>query len=150
MRKHGPTPFSQARAELGVTQQELADFLGISRNYVSLLEIGQRSATPDLLRRLREWKAVHATISRQGADMAAATPGPDVDSAANDPACRYSGEPVARSELETLRAQVASLARTVESQAATIERLSRGVCRYPDASASGPSSSECGAQSRAG
>ena len=42
----------KARTKAGLTQEELAYEAGISRNYVSLLELNQKSPTVDVLLRL--------------------------------------------------------------------------------------------------
>lgn len=60
----------ETRERLGKTQKEMADLLGISRNYLALIEIGKRPESPDLLARalaiankaakglsLEEWRA---------------------------------------------------------------------------------------------
>ena len=60
----------EARERVGKTQAEMAEMLGISRNYLALIEVGKRPETPDLLSRallivnkasqeltLDEWKA---------------------------------------------------------------------------------------------
>ena len=39
----------EIRERLGKTQQEMADLLGISRNYLALIEIGKRPESTDLL-----------------------------------------------------------------------------------------------------
>lgn len=39
----------ETRARLGKTQQEMADLLGISRNYLALIEVGKRPESPELL-----------------------------------------------------------------------------------------------------
>ena len=41
----------ETRERLGKTQAEMADLLGISRNYLALIEVGKRPAGPDLLSR---------------------------------------------------------------------------------------------------
>lgn len=41
----------EARERIGKTQQEMADLLGISRNYLALIEVGKRPESPDLLER---------------------------------------------------------------------------------------------------
>ena len=59
-----------ARERIGKTQAEMADLLGISRNYLALIESGKRPEQQDLLQRallivnkasqeltLEEWKA---------------------------------------------------------------------------------------------
>jgi len=40
-----------ARERVGKTQQEMAELLGISRNYLALIESGKRPEQPDLLER---------------------------------------------------------------------------------------------------
>ena len=40
-----------ARERVGKTQQEFAELLGISRNYLALIESGKRPEQPDLLER---------------------------------------------------------------------------------------------------
>ena len=60
----------ETRERLGKTQQEMADLLGISRNYLALIEVGKRTESADLLNKallivnsaakglsLEEWKA---------------------------------------------------------------------------------------------
>ena len=60
----------ETRERLGKTQAEMAELLGISRNYLALIEVGKRPESPDLLARallivnnskqelsLEEWKA---------------------------------------------------------------------------------------------
>ena len=60
----------ETRERLGKTQAEMAELLGISRNYLALIEVGRRPESPDLLARallidnnsarelsLEEWKA---------------------------------------------------------------------------------------------
>lgn len=60
----------EARERVGKTQQEMAELLGISRNYLALIEVGKRPESPDLLERalvivnkssknltLEDWKA---------------------------------------------------------------------------------------------
>lgn len=47
----------QARMERGWRQDELARYLGISRQYLSFLENGKRLPSPDLARKLRAWLA---------------------------------------------------------------------------------------------
>jgi transcriptional regulator with XRE-family HTH domain len=60
----------ETRERLGKTQAEMAELLGISRNYLALIEIGKRPESPELLARallivnnsrqeltLEEWKA---------------------------------------------------------------------------------------------
>lgn len=39
------------RERIGKTQSEMADLLGISRNYLALIESGKRPEQPDLLQR---------------------------------------------------------------------------------------------------
>lgn len=39
----------ETRERLGKTQQEMAELLGISRNYLALIEVGKRPEPPDLL-----------------------------------------------------------------------------------------------------
>lgn len=41
----------ETRERLGKTQQEMAELLGISRNYLALIEVGKRPEPPDLLER---------------------------------------------------------------------------------------------------
>lgn len=41
----------ETRERLGKTQAEMADLLGISRNYLALIEVGKRPESPDLLSR---------------------------------------------------------------------------------------------------
>ena len=41
----------ETRDRLGKTQQEMAELLGISRNYLALIEVGKRPEPPDLLER---------------------------------------------------------------------------------------------------
>lgn len=41
----------EARERLGKTQSEMADLLGISRNYLALIETGRRPESPDLTTR---------------------------------------------------------------------------------------------------
>ena len=41
----------EARERVGKTQQEMADLLGISRNYLALIESGKRPESPDILER---------------------------------------------------------------------------------------------------
>lgn len=41
----------ETRERLGKTQAEMADLLGISRNYLALIEVGKRTESPDLLSR---------------------------------------------------------------------------------------------------
>lgn len=41
----------QTRERLGKTQAEMAELLGISRNYLALIEVGKRPESPDLLSR---------------------------------------------------------------------------------------------------
>jgi transcriptional regulator with XRE-family HTH domain len=127
-----------------MTQQEMADCLGISRNLVSLIEIGQRSLTEDVEARLDAYRR-----------QVAATKGNSQELSVRDPASHYRGSHEAmqsdvREELVALRAQVAELMRTVASQAAAIDRLSRGVCRYPEATPPGPTEAADGAASRVG
>ena len=56
------------RRELGLTQQAMADDLGISPSYVALLERNQRPLTADLLLRLaRTYKLDMASLTRDGA-----------------------------------------------------------------------------------
>ena len=58
------------RERLGKTQQEMAALLGVSRNYLALIEVGKRPESPELLEKallivnkaakdltLDEWKA---------------------------------------------------------------------------------------------
>lgn len=60
----------EARERVGKTQAEMAEMLGISRNYLALIEVGKRAEPPDILTRallivnnasqeltLDEWKA---------------------------------------------------------------------------------------------
>lgn len=60
----------ETRERLGKTQAEMAELLGITRNYLALIEIGKRPESADLLSRallivnnskqaltLEEWKA---------------------------------------------------------------------------------------------
>ena len=60
----------ETRERLGKTQAEMAELLGISRNYLALIEVGKRPESPDLLSRallivnnsrqelsLEDWKA---------------------------------------------------------------------------------------------
>ncbi len=60
----------EARERVGKTQAEMAEMLGVSRNYLALIETGKRPESPDLLERallivnksrqtmtLEEWKA---------------------------------------------------------------------------------------------
>lgn len=60
----------EARERVGKTQAEMAEMLGISRNYLALIEVGKRAEPPDILARallivnkasqgltLDEWKA---------------------------------------------------------------------------------------------
>lgn len=41
----------ETRERLGKTQQEMAELLGISRNYLALIEVGKRPEPPNLLER---------------------------------------------------------------------------------------------------
>ena len=41
----------EARERIGKTQAEMAELLGISRNYLALIETGKRSESPDILSR---------------------------------------------------------------------------------------------------
>lgn len=41
----------ETRERLGKTQQEMAELLGISRNYLALIEVGKRPEPSDLLER---------------------------------------------------------------------------------------------------
>lgn len=50
----------KARIAKGLTQEELAHEAGISRNYVSLLELNQKSPTVDVLLRVCEAMNVSA------------------------------------------------------------------------------------------
>lgn len=52
----------KARKKAGLTQEELAFAAGISRNYVSLLELGQKSPTVDTL--LKICKAIDVSASK--------------------------------------------------------------------------------------
>ena len=52
----------KARLKAGLTQEELAFRAKVSRNYVSLLELGTKSPTVAVL--LRVCKAMHAKASR--------------------------------------------------------------------------------------
>ena len=42
----------RARAERGLTQEELADLAGINRNYVGMIERQENSPTVDMIERL--------------------------------------------------------------------------------------------------
>ena len=41
----------ETRERLKKTQQEMADLLGVSRNYLALIEVGKRPEPPELLER---------------------------------------------------------------------------------------------------
>lgn len=41
----------EARERVGKTQQEMASLLGVTRNYLALIETGKRKEPPDLLER---------------------------------------------------------------------------------------------------
>ena len=41
----------EARERIGKTQSEMAEILGISRNYLALIETGKRPESPDILQR---------------------------------------------------------------------------------------------------
>lgn len=41
----------ELRAAAGITQSQMAEMLGISRNYLALIEVGKRPEPPDLLER---------------------------------------------------------------------------------------------------
>ena len=51
----------KARVACGLTQEELALKAGLSRNYVSILELGQKSPTVAVLLRLAEAMDVRAS-----------------------------------------------------------------------------------------
>jgi ribosome-binding protein aMBF1 (putative translation factor) len=50
------------RAQLGLTQQELADRMGTTKSVISRIESGQHRASTDTLRRLAEALDGHAVI----------------------------------------------------------------------------------------
>ncbi len=41
----------ELRTAAGITQSQMAEMLGISRNYLALIEVGKRPEPPDLLER---------------------------------------------------------------------------------------------------
>ena len=47
----------ETRERLGKTQAEMAELLGISRNYLALIEVGKRPESPDLLVDCQQLKA---------------------------------------------------------------------------------------------
>ncbi len=47
-------PIQDARIQLGITQQELGELLGITRNYVWMLESGQKPMSKKVAARLAE------------------------------------------------------------------------------------------------
>ena len=52
----------KARKGAGLTQEDLAFKAGVSRNYVSLLELGEKSPTVDTLMRICNAMGVKASV----------------------------------------------------------------------------------------
>ena len=51
------SPLRVFREKLKLTQQDLADMLDISRNYVTLIETGAKPMTPKIVKKLAEYDA---------------------------------------------------------------------------------------------
>jgi transcriptional regulator with XRE-family HTH domain len=81
------------RTELGLSQQQLADLLGVSRSLLSLAELGRRQLTPSALLRLTE---LVASMRRDG--------GKEIEEAEMDPSVNMRLETL-RNEQEAERAQ---------------------------------------------
>lgn len=57
-----------ARDELGITQQEMAEKLGVSRNYVCMIETGEKPFSSKLRKKLVEIAAQKVNISANQSD----------------------------------------------------------------------------------
>lgn len=62
------TELKEVRKELGMTQDEFAAMLGISRNYVALIETGRRNTPVTLLQKARD------LVDKKSADGTTAQP----------------------------------------------------------------------------
>lgn len=56
------TNIRRLRTERGLTQEALADLVGINRNYVGMLERQENSPTIDMIERLAEALGVEPTV----------------------------------------------------------------------------------------
>lgn len=52
-----------ARLSRGLTQRQLADILGVDRNFISMVESGRRSFGERLLKRFEAWKKADGVIT---------------------------------------------------------------------------------------
>jgi transcriptional regulator with XRE-family HTH domain len=102
------------RERLGLTQQEMADLLGVSRNYVSMIEVGKKPFADKLRRKLKR------TDANFPANVCEPPPAP------------Y-GAPEAP-ELTCLRAEVAHLR---EANASLMRALGEALAKIPPARTKG-------------
>lgn len=100
---------SEVRRKLGLTQQELADRLGMARPYLASVEIGKRNLSSKLQKRLQELlTSASVSVVGNSAPVAEGSPGACFGGGVSPP-----GEETLGARVAALEARVAALERAL-------------------------------------